>query len=425
MDNLALASKKKTDWSQFLSLGLMFLLMFADRFVNQSLFALMPFVEECFTLSAAKVGSYSTLYMLGALIFTLFSGRLIDTVGTKAMLYISLLVMGGFILLQSFSPTYRLILITGLVIGASHSIILPSVTKTVRLIYDVQHRATYQSLVMTGFDLGGALAGIVLPWIAILMISWRSALVFTASLPVVIAVVVYFSRMWQQSHEPLADNTYRQSVKSLLSLRGLPFVTINAFAAGGLITSTMAHFTLFVYKEYQLTPKLAGLLMALIFFGGIPGRIVIGWFCDKYFRYERRKVLAMTLFFAGMLYVALMIAAFLKIPIALLFGVSFMLGFFTFGGNPIQALLVVEMVKENQAATASALVSSVPFSLGKAIAPLVFGIIVDSAGGSYWLGWLFLSLLSFLGCVVCFGIPSTARSKNSNILSTRSGIDTL
>jgi len=399
------------------AVALMFFLILEDRFVNQSIPSIMPFLENYFSLSVTEVGLYFSLFMMGSLLFTFISGRLIDILGARKMLLFSLAVMSIFIIMQSFAQNYYHILGAGFVIGSLHSIILPSVSKNVRSIVPIQTRATYQGIIMTGFDLGGALAGLILPFVAIISFSWRNSLLFTALLPIIAVMAVFYSKdLWKQQTTQTVD-AFGQTIKSLLRLKGVPYIAVNAFCVGGITAGTMTHFTLFVYKSYNVSPEFAGFLMAFIFFGGIPGRIIIGLICDRYYRYERKKMMTMITILAFVMYVILVIAIIQAIPVTYLNVIAFLIGVAIFGGNPLQVILVTEMVGENLAGTAMAIILSIPFIVGKIFAPLLFGILIDSTGGQYWVGWMFLGLLSLLASLSCYGIPTTLELQK-NIFKT-------
>ncbi|MEJ6949662.1 MFS transporter [Natronospora cellulosivora (SeqCode)] len=77
----------------------------------QGIQALMPFIQEDFGISRTEAGLFSTFFFVSAISIALFSGNIVDRIGSKKGLSIGIISTGGLIVLHAFSPIYFLILI--------------------------------------------------------------------------------------------------------------------------------------------------------------------------------------------------------------------------------------------------------------------------------------------------------------------------
>ena len=88
----------------------------------QGILSLMPFIREEFVLSSSRAGLYSTFHFLLATAVAVFSGRIVDKIGSKKGLVVGTGMLGILMLLQSRSPNFTLILALALLSGLFFSI---------------------------------------------------------------------------------------------------------------------------------------------------------------------------------------------------------------------------------------------------------------------------------------------------------------
>lgn len=373
----------------------------------QGFVTLLPMVQEEFNISRAQVGLYSSFYFLSALLISVFSGRIVDRLGTKKGLILGVAVVGIMMLLHSFSPLYGILLILAFFTGIAFSIITPAINRGVLEVSEPSRRGFSMGIVYGGAGLGGFLGAVMLPFFGE-MIGWRTALVFSSIFAILVALIVY--QFYQQEYvrdekenNPTEDGSTSLKEELLLFLRNryLLSICMMGIVFGMSISSVVGHFSLYLTLDLTYSVSFAGLGLGLFHIGGILGQPIWGLINEKVLKGDRRK----GLFLLGMLisgltlFFGLVVSRFYFPSYAILV-FSFLLGFCIMGVIAIYFTAVGELVAKERIGVVTGISLIFPRS-GTMIAPPLFGLVADLSG-TYSSSWIILGIIVFFFTVAFF-----------------------
>lgn len=304
---------------------------------------------------------------------------------------------GFFVILHSIVPNFIILLILAAFAGFAISINNPAANKAIVEWFPYKWQGTAMGLRSSAPPIGGMLSAIVLPSLAIL-IGWRKAIIFPGLFALLCAFFVF--NLYQDKNnkeDNHNENTSKnvsllQIFNQLIKNRGLLSISLLGFFLGATTGSIAAHFTLFLYLDYGLTEKMAGLGFAFVQLGSVFGRPGWGIICDRLLKANRRK----TFLYLGCMFtlLSLTLGFFLEginPPISVLFLLAFLAGFLGRGWHGIFFASLTEIVKEENIGVAMGF-SFVFIRLGIMLVPPIFGFIADFRN-SYSLSWLLLGII--------------------------------
>jgi sugar phosphate permease len=138
---------------------------------------------------------------------------------------------------------------------------------------------------------------------------------------------------------------------------------------------------LYLHERLGFDVGYAGLVLAMTQFGGIVGRIGWGLVSDAYFGARRKTELVIIALGAALSAFGLSLVQ-PGLPEWVLWALLFITGLTAVGWNGINMIFVAEIAGREASATAAGL--NLTFSYGGVIlGPPLFGLLIDSAGGSY------------------------------------------
>lgn len=373
----------------------------------QGILSLMPFIREEFVLSSSRAGLYSTFHFLLATAVAVFSGRIVDKIGSKKGLVVGTGMLGILMLLQSRSPNFTLILALALLSGLFFSIITPSLNKAVMQRTKAENRATSMGVMQMGGGIGGFTGAVFLPFLAEI-IGWRNAVSFSALIAILVGIFIFifFKEKPAAGGEEVSasknDLNFKDSILKLFQNKDLLLVCLFGLVLGFNSGAIPAHYTLYLTQDLPLSRTAAGFAFGLLQIGGIMGRPLWGWLNDKFLNGSRSKGLmivgiSLTLV---MLYYFKFLSA-LQLPLYLVYLSSLILGFVSLGWMGLYFTTVIELASEKLAGIGTGL-SLVFIRLGVLLSPPLFGLLAD-LNNSYQLSWLGMALLTGFFTIV-FGL---------------------
>ncbi len=386
------------DWFVLLIISSAYMAVFANI---QGFKALLPLVQEEFAISRTQVGLYSSFYFLSATLIAIFSGRIVDRLGTKKGLFLGAGVVGLMIILHALSPDYWLILILAFFTGIAFSIITPSVNKGVLELAEPSKRSFFMGIVHGGGGFGGFMGAVMLPFIGV-MVGWRSALLFGSVFAVVVALLIF--RFYQPGEVQVerVERVERAAEKSSRSLKDDVFLLLrnryllSVFLMGivfGLsISSVTGHFPLYLTQDLGFSTTFAGLGLGIFHIGGIFGQPFWGLVNEKVLHRDRRK----GLFLLGMLIVILtlffgLVVSRFPFPHFAIIIFSFLLGFCILGVSAIYFTAVSELVSKEHVGVVTGIALIFPRT-STVLAPPLFGLVADLRG-VYSSSWVILGVV--------------------------------
>ncbi len=364
----------------------------------QGFVGMMPLVRAEFTISGAQAGLYTSFYFLSATVIAVFSGRIVDRLGTRRGLVIGTGVVGAMMLLHSFSPAYQVILALAFVTGVAFSLITPSVSKGVMENVSSRRRAGAMGIAH-GVGGSGALFGTALmPYFAETY-GWRAVLSVGGLVALVVSAVILRSYRWAAVPEPepqggssagdAGKTSLKDDLKQLLTNRPFLLICLIGMVFGIGLSSATAHMALFLNQDLGYSPAHAGLGLSAFHVGGVVGQPSWGVINDKLLGRRRRRGLLLLSLSTSVL--AFVMAAFVApgyLPLGGVLGVSLLLGFCVLGMPSLYLTTISELSPPQRTGVATG-VAVVFTRTGIVLAAPIFGLLADISG-DYTLSWFVL-----------------------------------
>lgn len=370
----------------------------------QGFLALMPFVREEFALNSSQAGLYSSFYFLLATLVAVFSGRIVDKIGSKTGLVVGTAAIGILMLFHSWAQSFTLILFLALLIGLFFSIITPSLNKAVMQRTTPENRATSMGLMQMGGGIGGFTGAVFLPFLSE-HFGWRNAVLFSALTALLVSLFIFIlfkeknQKKDQKNLQSKNNISFKKAMKNLFKNKSLLVVCLFGLILGFNSGSVPAHYTLYLTQDISLSRTTAGFAFGLLQIGGILGRPLWGILNDKFLDGKRSSGLiivglSLTL---TMIYYSLLINL-SSASIILIYLSSLVLGFVSLGWMGIYFTTIIELASEKLAGIGTGL-SLVFVRLGVLLSPPIFGLIADLSN-DYQLSWFLLSLLTLIATII-------------------------
>ena len=369
----------------------------------QGFLGLMPFIKEEFALSSSRAGLYSTSHFLLATVVAVFSGRIVDKIGSKKGLVIGTGMLGILMFLQSRSPNFTLILLLALITGLFFSIITPSLNKAVMQRTTPKNRATSMGVMQMGGGIGGFTGATFLPFLGE-KFGWRNAVSFSAfiALLVGIFIFIFFKERKEDTGEKSSYQnqlSFKKSIFKLFKNKNLLLVCFFGLILGFNSGAIPAHYTLYLTQDISMSRTAAGFAFGLMQIGGILGRPLWGFLNDKFLNGSRTKglvIVGLSLTLVTVYY-TYFISVFIP-SIYIIYLSSFILGFMALGWMGLYFTAVIELASEEFTGIGTGL-SLIFIRFGVLLSPPLFGLLAD-LNRSYQLSWLGLSFLTVISTIL-------------------------
>ena len=365
----------------------------------QGFMALLPMVQEEFLISRAQVGLYSSFYFMSAALISVFSGRIVDRLGTKRGLVLGVTVVGIMIFLHSLSPFFGFLLILAFFTGIAYSIITPAVNRGVLEVSEPSKRGFSMGIVHGGGGFGGFIGAAILPFLGEI-VGWRTALLFGSIFAVMIALFIsWLYRPGFAQNENKNDSSpegrstsLKEDLLLFLRNRYLLCICMMGIAFGMSISSITGHFPLYLSQDLGYSVTFAGLGLGIFHIGGIAGQPFWGLINENVFHGDRRKGLfTLGVLIAGLiLFFGLVVSRFPFPPYAILL-FSFLLGFCAMGVIAIYFTAIVELVSNKHIGMITGIALIFPRT-STMLTPPLFGLIADLRG-AYSSSWIILGTI--------------------------------
>ncbi|MTI94333.1 MAG: MFS transporter [Firmicutes bacterium] len=384
----------------------------------QGFIAMLTLVREEFAIGSAQAGLYSTFFFLSSSGIAIFSGRLVDRLGSKRGLVLGAFLVGLLMVLHSLAPVFGMLLVLAFLSGFCFSLITPSVNKGVMELAPPDKRALCIGIGQSGNALGGVLGAGLLPWLGMLY-GWRTAILIAG------CIAIIFSFLLQTFYKPVqAQGTtggmnkgnFIEDMKVLLGNKALLCIAMLGFMFGFSIGSITTHLVIFLDQDIGFTPALAGVALAVLQVGGVFGQPGWGYINDTYFGGNRRL---------GFLIVGLMAGGFTILLGSLIpggiisgFGIYVMVFFYGITSLGIPGLYfatVGEIVPEKLLGTATGM-ALLFIRGGVIVGPPLVGLIADIQG-NYTASWLILGGMLLGVTVLFYGLSAKYMQTNKKTAS--------
>lgn len=350
---------------------------------------LMPLIQEELRLNLTEVGVLVSVVNLGVVASAVGAGKLADRFGERLVIGYGTIAGGFLILLVHLAASFPTLLSVFLLLGVPMATGTPAGSKAVAGWFRPTERATAMGIRQTGIPLGGTIAALILPSIA-LASGWRSALSAVGIITIIVGLGVL-----KLYREPARITVKRESIpvvgiREILRRRDIWAVTLYAATLAGGQWCYLSYIELYLTRDVYFPLVLAAALLAAGQIGGASGRIITGLMSDRLFAGRRRPVMILL----GLLAIVMCLGTASFSPSTPKWCVAIIvasLGFATMSWQGLYLTLVAEIVGTRRAGQAIGLTNTVVFS-GIVLFPPVFGFIGDATATYRW-AWIAAALL--------------------------------
>jgi FSR family fosmidomycin resistance protein-like MFS transporter len=386
-------------------IGLIGLAHGVSHFSQLLLAPLFPWLKEAFGVSYTELGLLLTIFFVVSSVVQTASGFVVDRFGPRPVLLCGLTLLGFAALGYACSQTYSMLAACAVVAGIGNGVFHPvDYTLINRKVHKTRLGHAYSAHGITG-TLGWALAPLLMVPVAIAW-GWRAAM-FSAS---AVAFLVLAVMWWQRDQLTLAVQAPAVSAASDSPAEGpFDFLRIPAvwmcfgfFFFSAIALSVVQSFAPESARQLHGVPQhWVALCLSVYMVGSACGMVGGGFLASDPVRCERVVGVGMGLAAS----IALMVA-FLPIyagAVPLMFA---LMGLFSGSASPSRDLLVKRSTPENASGRVFGVVYA-GLDIGQAIAPLIFGRLMDMQ--QYRDVWIGLALVQLVLIVSAFNVRRVRR----------------
>jgi sugar phosphate permease len=278
-------------------------------------------------------------------------------------------------------------------------------------------RGTAMSIRQIGIPVGGMIASLLLPSLA-LAIGWRAAIAVGGALAIggSVICVLFYRDPPEADPTPSSSSLQRRegsrpglpqgpgeivSFRAVAAQRDLWLISLYGIAMIAAQFTFSLYLVVFAHEQLGLSTVASGALLALAQGVAVAARICWGVLSDRAFGSDRRAPLAIIAGIAGLGSIGL---SFLHagVPLWTVLGGTALLGASALGWQGIYVTAISELVGQRAAGTALGLSLTVA-QLGQLVAPPVFGYLADRSG-SYQPSWVTLGVFILLASVPIYAV---------------------
>ena len=386
-------------------IGLIGLAHAVSHFSQLLLAPLFPWLKEAFGVSYTELGLLLTIFFVVSSVVQTASGFVVDRFGPRPVLLCGLALLGLAALGYACSQTYAMLAACAVIAGIGNGVFHPvDYTLINRKVHKTRLGHAYSAHGITG-TLGWALAPLLMVPVAIAW-GWRAAM-FSAS---AVAFLVLAVMWWQRDQLTLAVQGPAASAASDSPAEGpFDFLRIPAvwmcfgfFFFFAMALSVVQSFAPESARQLHGVPQhWVALCLSVYMVGSACGMVGGGFLASDPARCERVVGVGMGLAAS----IALMVA-FLPIyagAVPLMFA---LMGLFSGSASPSRDLLVKRSTPENASGRVFGVVYA-GLDIGQAIAPLIFGRLMDLH--QYRDVWIGLALVQLVLIVSAFNVRRVRR----------------
>jgi MFS family permease len=351
-------------------------------------------------VNAHEIGVFTSLTYCAACLSAALSGGPVRRRGAIRVSQIGLLCCGvGMALIATAS--LPVVVLGGVLLGIGYGPMTPSSSHILIRRTPPHRRSLIFSIKQTGVPLGGALAGTLVPPLA-LALGWKGAVLVMAAAALAFALAAEPLRpMFDDDADPRAraERGLLEGPRLVLGAAGLRRLVLGSLAFSALQLCFGAFIVTFLTDRIGVGLVDAGLILAASQVAGMAGRVLWGWAADRWLSPRRLLCLlglGMAACGAG---VAFMSAAW---PIALVVVVAMGLGAMALGWNGVFLAEVARVAPEGTTSVATGGAVALTF-LGVVIGPPLFSAVVD------WTGSYRIAFLAVAACAGFAGLTMGRR----------------
>ena len=373
---------------------------------------LFPLLQAELGLSYAELGLLVTVFYASSSVAQMPVGMLVDRIGGPLVVAMGLGLEGAAFTVMGFSQGYAPLLTLAAVAGLGHSVFHPADFAILSATIAETRIGKAFSLHTSAGHLGTAVSPAVMIFLAAFW-DWRGALAIVGVVGMVAGAAVLTLRgtLTGDIEERRAAKDRSMGAEEAEGPRGLALflswpmlMMLVFFICTALISSGVRSFSISALDEIHATPMAAAAAaLSAYLFASIAGVLFGGYLADRIRRYD----LSMALAFAGSGLI-MVLAGTTALPAALLLGLFLVAGFLQGMVRPQRDMLVRRRATRKTLGRAYGYVST-GASAGGAVAPILFGWILDLGHATWVFYGIALVMLVCMFALLFDRPPSRAR----------------
>jgi MFS family permease len=355
---------------------------------------LAPEIAREFGVETRWVGVFVGLVYAGGMLASLASGGFIERHGPIRVSQACVVLAATGVAIMAATPgtAVALLALAALVIGVAYGPVTPASSQLLQRTAPRSRMALTFSIKQTGVPAGVALAGAVLPALAV-AIGWRTAFVFVVASGLVVTALAQPIRAALDADRRPQSTFSLGAIFAPLALlresRPLRELSIVSFAYSATQVCLTSFLVVHLTETLQWTLVSAGIALTAATLGGVVGRIAWGYVADRWL--APRLVLATIGALASACGIGMALAAH-SWPGAAVIVLGFVFGATAIGWNGVQLSEVARIAPPGSAGKVTGATGFVTFA-GVVIGPPSFALL-SSLTGSYRAGFLAFAALS-------------------------------
>jgi sugar phosphate permease len=376
-------------------LGSALLIQVTISIVTQGFPALAPFAKGDLGLSRPEIGIFATILNLGTMIALLPAGWAVDVIGERRVLVAGGIAAGLVTAVTALAPSFAVFLPLLIIIGLAGATPTPAGSTAIISAFHLRDRAFVMSIRQAGVPLGGALAALILPPIAIAA-GWRQALFVAAGLAILGAFVGFaMVRRAPRKQRPRIHRdrgSFRAVATHDATFIGLAaiFLTLGQFVL-------VSYIALYLFETWHMSLAEASWFLVAANAGGVAGRLFWGTVSDRLFKGRRRGPLILVSLIGAAGFIVLGWVP-VSTPVILLFVIVFALGATIIGWNGVYITLLSEIAPIDKRGRSVAYGMAIA-QVGIFGGPFAFGVLVDFSG-SYRIAWTAVAIALLVAAIL-------------------------
>lgn len=368
-----------------------------------------PEITAEFDLPSSYVGYQISVAYVGAIMMSLAAGLMVRRFGAIRVNQVSASIVCVSLLIFAI-PHFSALVIGSLGIGMAYGITNPGANHVMMKIASPENRNLIFSIKQTGQPLGGILAGLMAPPIAVAF-GWQWALVVGAALAFAMVLVIQPLRE-QLDADRDANTAFRgavfKDVKFMLGDRRLRLLALASLCFSAVQLVLMAYAVTMLVEDISFSLVVAGIGLAALQVAGVVGRLGWGLIADKL------RNGCLTLIVIGIVSVgAALVTALLtpSTPDWVIFATLSVFGLSAVGWNGIFMAEIARLAPTGMVGSATGGVMVGVF-VGVMLGPLIFNQIYGLVG-SYTVSFAVMAVMSVIGMGAVIRLMMLERRKRT------------
>lgn len=251
----------------------------AACFFVQGIGAISVYIQADMGLSAFQIGALVSAAQLVPLVGLLVAGELLDRFSERLVVGAGTLIVGVALSAAVLAESYWAMLLFLAIVGAGYSTAQPGGSKSVAAWFNKSQRGFAMGIRQAGLPLGGALAAIVLPTVAITW-GWRASFLVGGLIAIFGALIfmLFIVPRWRGAGRKAFEGSLTNVVLSRLAMIREP--AMKQIMASGISLISVQYgiliFTvLYLHSRLQMDVLQAATLLFVAQGAGVAGRILL------------------------------------------------------------------------------------------------------------------------------------------------------